>query len=84
MTTRSRTALAGTRPSSHAYRTSSSAGGSGQPSSETKRRERRQFDLPVPPYLSRNTVRFGDESWIEVTAVPDDTPSDASRIPSIG
>jgi hypothetical protein len=29
-----------------------------------------QFDLPVPPYLSRNTVHFGGESWIEVTAVP--------------
>ena len=43
-----------------------------------------QFDLPVPPYLSRNTVRFGDESWIEVTAVPVDTPSGRSRIPSIG
>jgi hypothetical protein len=29
-----------------------------------------QFDLPVPPYLCRNTLHFGDESWIEVTAVP--------------
>ena len=29
-------------------------------------------------------VRFGDKSWIEVTAVPDDTPSETSRIPSIG
>jgi hypothetical protein len=28
------------------------------------------FDLPVPPYLSRNTVHFGGESWIEVTEVP--------------
>lgn len=30
-----------------------------------------QFDLPVPPYLCRNTLHFGGESWIEVTAVPD-------------
>ncbi|GLZ49176.1 hypothetical protein Acsp06_53610 [Actinomycetospora sp. NBRC 106375] len=29
-----------------------------------------QFDLPVPPYLARNTVHFGGESWIEVTSVP--------------
>ena len=29
-----------------------------------------QFDMPVPPYLSRNTVHFGGESWIEVTGVP--------------
>ncbi|NMO88560.1 CocE/NonD family hydrolase [Actinomycetospora sp. TBRC 11914] len=29
-----------------------------------------QFDLPVPPYLCRNTLHFGGESWIEVTAVP--------------
>ncbi|GAA4903146.1 hypothetical protein EV188_1011166 [Actinomycetospora succinea] len=29
-----------------------------------------QFDLPVPPYLCRNTVHFGGESWIEVTRVP--------------
>jgi uncharacterized protein len=28
-----------------------------------------QFDLPVPPYLSRNTLHFGGKSWIEVTAV---------------
>jgi predicted acyl esterase len=27
-----------------------------------------QFDLPVPPYLSRNTLHHG-ESWIEVHAV---------------
>lgn len=26
-----------------------------------------QFDLPVPPYLSRNTLHFGGDSWIEVT-----------------
>lgn len=25
-----------------------------------------QFDLPVPPYLCRNTVHFGGDSWIEV------------------
>jgi uncharacterized protein len=24
----------------------------------------------VPPYLARNTLHFGGESWIEVTAVP--------------
>jgi predicted acyl esterase len=29
-----------------------------------------QFDLPVPPYLSRNTVHFAGQSWIEVTGVP--------------
>ncbi|SNS88219.1 putative hydrolase, CocE/NonD family [Geodermatophilus saharensis] len=29
-----------------------------------------QFDLPVPPYLSRNTVHFRSESWLEVTVVP--------------
>ena len=27
-----------------------------------------EFDLPVPPYLSRNTLHFGGESWIEVTS----------------
>lgn len=25
-----------------------------------------QFDMPVPPYLCRNTVHFGGQSWIEV------------------
>lgn len=25
-----------------------------------------QFDLPVPPYLCRNTVYFGGDSWIEL------------------
>jgi len=29
-----------------------------------------QFDLPVPPYFSRNTVHFDAQSWIEVTSVP--------------
>jgi hypothetical protein len=29
-----------------------------------------QFDLPVPPYLCRNTLHFGGDSWIEVTACP--------------
>lgn len=29
-----------------------------------------QFDLPVPPYLCRNTVHFGGQSWIEVDQVP--------------
>ncbi|ODU29628.1 MAG: acyl esterase [Pseudonocardia sp. SCN 73-27] len=29
-----------------------------------------QFDLPVPPYLSRNTVHYAGQSWIEVTSVP--------------
>ena len=29
-----------------------------------------QFDMPVPPpYLSRNTLHLGDQSWIEVTSV---------------
>jgi uncharacterized protein len=28
-----------------------------------------QVDLPVPPYLCRNTVHFGGRSWIEVTEV---------------
>ncbi len=28
-----------------------------------------QFDLPVPPYLSRNTLHYG-ESWIEVQMLP--------------
>lgn len=25
-----------------------------------------QFDLPVPPYLSRNSVHFGEASWIDL------------------
>ena len=29
-----------------------------------------QFDLQVPPYLSRNTLHYGD-SWIEVQMIPD-------------
>jgi putative CocE/NonD family hydrolase len=29
-----------------------------------------QFDLPVPPYLSRNTLHFGGDSWIDVTSCP--------------
>jgi putative CocE/NonD family hydrolase len=29
-----------------------------------------QFDLPVPPYLSRNTLHYGD-SWIEVQMISD-------------
>ena len=29
-----------------------------------------QIDLPVPPDLCRNTVHYGGDSWIEVTAVP--------------
>lgn len=28
------------------------------------------FDLPVPPYLSRNTVHHSGESWIELDQVP--------------
>jgi predicted acyl esterase len=28
-----------------------------------------QFDLPVPPYLSRNTLHFGGASWIEVDSL---------------
>lgn len=28
-----------------------------------------QFDLPVPPYLSRNTLHFGGASWIELATV---------------
>jgi uncharacterized protein len=30
-----------------------------------------QFDMPVPPYLCRNTVYLGGESWLEVTRVAD-------------
>lgn len=29
-----------------------------------------QFDLPVPPYFSRNTLHFGGASWIEIDRVP--------------
>ena len=29
-----------------------------------------QFDMPVPPYLCRNTVHFGGSSWIDLTEVP--------------
>ncbi|MFC5064852.1 CocE/NonD family hydrolase [Actinomycetospora atypica] len=29
-----------------------------------------QFDLPVPPYLARNTVHFDGQSWIDLTRVP--------------
>jgi hypothetical protein len=29
-----------------------------------------QFDLPVPPYFSRNTLHFGGASWIEVNHLP--------------
>jgi predicted acyl esterase len=29
-----------------------------------------QFDMPVPPYLCRNTVHFGGASWIDVVEVP--------------
>ncbi len=28
-----------------------------------------QFDLPVPPYLCRNTIHFGAESWVELNDV---------------
>ncbi len=28
-----------------------------------------QFDMPVPPYLCRNTVHFGGQSWIEIDQV---------------
>ncbi|WP_322097588.1 CocE/NonD family hydrolase [Nakamurella alba] len=28
-----------------------------------------QFDLPVPPYLCRNTLHFGGASWIEVDRI---------------
>ena len=28
-----------------------------------------QFDLPVPPFLSRNTLHFGGGSWIDLTSV---------------
>ncbi|OLL79576.1 hypothetical protein Ae168Ps1_1982c [Pseudonocardia sp. Ae168_Ps1] len=28
-----------------------------------------QFDMPVPPYLSRNTLHVGDGSWVDVTVV---------------
>ena len=29
-----------------------------------------QFDLPVPPYFSRNTLHFGGASWIEIDLLP--------------
>ena len=29
-----------------------------------------QFDLPVPPFLCRNTLHFGGQSWIDVDHVP--------------
>ena len=28
------------------------------------------FDLPAPPYLCRNSLHVGGDSWIEVTALP--------------
>lgn len=28
-----------------------------------------QFDMPVPPYLCRNTLHFGGDSWIDVVRV---------------
>jgi predicted acyl esterase len=28
-----------------------------------------QFDLPVPPYLSRNTLHFGGASWIDIDRI---------------
>lgn len=34
-----------------------------------------QFDLPVPPYFSRNTIHHGSASWIEVDTV---TPTQAA------
>ena len=36
-----------------------------------------QFDLPVPPYLCRNTIHFGGQSWIDVDHVADRTLPDA-------
>lgn len=38
-----------------------------------------QFDLPVPPYFCRNTVHFGDSSWVEVTEVPVVSASSGTR-----
>ncbi|MEV8368626.1 CocE/NonD family hydrolase [Microbacterium sp. NPDC064584] len=32
------------------------------------------YDLPVPPYLCRNTVHMGNCSWIEVTEIPLSAP----------
>jgi predicted acyl esterase len=29
-----------------------------------------QFDMPVPPYLCRNTLHFGGQSWIEIDQAP--------------
>lgn len=34
-----------------------------------------QFDLPVPPYLSRNTLHFGGASWVEVDHVSERSAS---------
>jgi hypothetical protein len=39
-----------------------------------------QFDLPVPPFLARNTLHFGGNSWVEVTAVPTRSQFPAYRI----
>ncbi len=38
-----------------------------------------QFDMPVPPYLCRNTVHFGGDSWIDLTEVPTTSTSPESR-----
>jgi len=32
-----------------------------------------QFDMPVPPYLCRNTLHFGGQSWIELDQIPNPT-----------
>jgi uncharacterized protein len=40
-----------------------------------------QFDLPVPPYLSRNTLHFGGASWVEVTTVPGPPTTRRSETP---
>lgn len=33
-----------------------------------------QFDMPVPPYLCRNTLHFGGQSWIEVDRTSVEAP----------
>jgi hypothetical protein len=30
-----------------------------------------QFDMQVPPYFSRNTIHFGEDSYLELTRAAD-------------
>ncbi len=40
------------------------------------------YDLPVPPYLCRNTLHFGGESWIELVEVPALVPLEGIEPPT--